>query len=85
VAAVSAAGDPIGWALHDWLGSGSPLTILMEVAMRPLLFDIAGQLGDVPIDDRGRLPLQHRLVMAVPTSVNTAVRVEMCRGERVGA
>jgi hypothetical protein len=39
---------------------------MMEVAMRPLLFDIGGQLGDVPIDDRGRLPLQRRLLTAVP-------------------
>jgi adenylate cyclase len=40
---------------------------MMEVAMQPLSFEIAQQLGDVPIDDRVRVPLRRRLLTAVLT------------------
>jgi HAMP domain-containing protein len=40
---------------------------MMEVAMQPLLFEIAQQLGEVPIDDRGRVSMRRRLLVSVAT------------------
>ncbi len=41
------------------------LFFTMEIAMQPVLFEIAQQLGDVPDDNRLRVPLRRRLLASV--------------------
>jgi adenylate cyclase len=49
---------------------------MMEIGMQPLLFEIAQELAEVPIDDRHRVALRQRLLAAMPAiTVVTAVVV----------
>jgi class 3 adenylate cyclase len=54
-------------ALVAGLYANALVFLTMELDLQPLLFEIAQQLGEVPIDDRVRVPLRRRLLVAVPS------------------
>jgi adenylate cyclase len=54
-------------ALVAGLYANALMFLTMEIDLQPLLFEIAQQLGEVPIDDRVRVPLRRRLLVAVPS------------------
>src|SRR5436305_5259945 len=54
-------------ALVAGLYANALVFLTMELDLQPLLFEIAQELGEVPIDDRVRVPLRRRMLVAVPS------------------